>query len=148
MSTEFIDKDKWQQARKLADAVYDKPSAYKSGYIVKKYKDLGGRFKTVDNKTKAENKSKSRSRRRSRSRSRSKSVSYKPKTRGLSRWFAEKWVNQRGVVGYQHKSDVYRPTYRITANTPVTWSELTKKEIDKARKVKATGQRVKRFRKV
>jgi hypothetical protein len=146
MSTEFIDKDKWLQARKLADTVYDKPSAYKSGYIVKKYKELNGRFKTVD---KPRNKTKSRSRSRSRSRSLNKSGSTsKPKTRGLSRWFAEKWVNQRGIVGYQHKSDVYRPTYRITAKTPVTWSELTKKEIDKARKVKATGQRVKRFRKV
>lgn len=144
MATEFIDKDKWMQARKLADAVYDKPSAYKSGYIVKKYKDLGGRFKT---KREAKTKTKTQSKSRSRSRSRSGSTS-KPKTRGLSRWFAEKWVNQRGVVGYQHKSDVYRPTYRITNKTPVTWSELTKKEIDKARKIKATGQRVKRFRKV
>jgi hypothetical protein len=28
----------------------------------------------------------------------------------LSRWFKEKWVNQRGEVGYRYKSDVYSRT--------------------------------------
>ena len=57
--------------------------------------------------------------------------------RGLSRWF-EKWVNQRGKVGYKYKSDIYRPTYRITSKTPTTHGELSKKQIKRARKEKYT----------
>jgi hypothetical protein len=29
----------------MADKIYEKSSAYKSGYIVKKYKEMGGRYK-------------------------------------------------------------------------------------------------------
>lgn len=118
---EFLDKKKWEKAKKLADEVYKTHSAYKSGYIVKKYKELGGKF--AGDKKKIQKK-------------------------GLKRWFDEEWVNQRGEVGYRKKGDVYRPKKRITKDTPVTWEELTKKEIEKASKIKAKGQRVKRFKKV
>jgi hypothetical protein len=47
--------------KKEADKIYKKPSAYKSGYIVKKYKELGGKYEN-DRKTKK-----------------------------LKRWFKEKW---------------------------------------------------------
>ena len=50
--------------------------------------------------------------------------------KGLKRWFDEKWVNQRGEVGYKYKNDVYRPKIRITDDTPITHDELTKKEIE------------------
>lgn len=93
------DKKKWEKAKKMADAVYKVHSAYKSGWIVKKYKEFGGTFNT----------------------------DMKPTKKGLTRWFDEKWVNQRGEVGYRYKSDVYRPTKRITSKTPVTWKELSKK---------------------
>jgi hypothetical protein len=33
----------------LADIIYNKPSAFKSGFIVKKYKDLGGRYREDGN---------------------------------------------------------------------------------------------------
>lgn len=35
----------YRRAKAKADAVYDKPSAYKSGYLIKEYKDMGGRLK-------------------------------------------------------------------------------------------------------
>lgn len=38
----------YELARKIADETYKKPSAYKSGFIVKKYKELGGTY--TDNK--------------------------------------------------------------------------------------------------
>jgi hypothetical protein len=41
----IVNKDLWISAKKAADKVYDKPSAYKSAYIVKKYKELGGKFR-------------------------------------------------------------------------------------------------------
>lgn len=116
--SEPVDKKKWAIAKKAADIIYKRPSAYKSGYIVKKYKELGGTFKGT-----------------------------KKKVTGLPRWFAEKWVNQHGRVGYEHKNDVYRPSKRVTKKTPVTWSELSTKQIEKAKRTKSTGKRVNRFKK-
>jgi hypothetical protein len=60
-----IPKDKalYNRVRAMADEVYKKPSAYKSGYIVKKYKELGGEY--IDDK----------------------------QEKTLKRWFNEKWMN-------------------------------------------------------
>ena len=99
-----------------------KHSAYKSGLIVKEYKRLGGKYSGK-----------------------------KAKKKGLSRWFQEEWKNQRGTIGYKRRrdgstSDIYRPTKRITKDTPVTHAELNEREIKRARKMKATKGRVKRFK--
>ena len=64
----------------------------------------------------------------------------------MKRWFAEKWVNQRGKVGYKYKNDIYRPSKRITKGTPLTHKELSKKEIKRARTMKYKRGRVKKFR--
>ena len=53
----------YNKAKNIADEAYKKPSAYKSGYIVKKYKEMGGKYKD-DNEPK-----------------------------NLKRWFAEKWMD-------------------------------------------------------
>ena len=55
------DKVLYEKVKKMADEIYKKSSAYKSGYIVKKYKELGGEY--IDDK--------------------------KPKE--LKRWYKEKW---------------------------------------------------------
>ena len=70
----------------------------------------------------------------------------KTKKKGLSRWFLEKWKNQRGKIGYKYKSDVYRPTHRITKKTPITFSELTKKQLKRARSIKLKKGRVNKFK--
>lgn len=59
--SEPLDKELYEQVRKYADLVYDKPSAYKSGFIVKTYKEYGGKYKGKKNEE------------------------------GLDRWFDEKW---------------------------------------------------------
>ena len=59
-----VDKESYNLVKSKADQIYTKPSAYKSGYIVKSYKELGGRYKD-DNQ--------------------------KPKN--LKRWFKEKWTD-------------------------------------------------------
>jgi hypothetical protein len=41
----------YEKVKEYADTIYSKPSAYKSGFIVKKYKELGGTY-TDDNKPK------------------------------------------------------------------------------------------------
>ena len=56
-----IDIQLYNKIKKEANTIYKKPSAYKSGYIVKRYKEEGGRYED-DNKPK-----------------------------NLSRWFKEEW---------------------------------------------------------
>ena len=100
-----------------------KHSAYRSGLIVKKYKDeYYKKYGTNDSY-----------------------IGNKPKLSNLQRWFAENWRNQRGEVGYKYQNDIYRPTIRINKDTPTTFSELTKEQIAKAKKEKATKGRVYRF---
>jgi hypothetical protein len=61
------DKELYEKVKKEADNIYSKSSAYKSGYIVKKYKELGGKYLN-DNKTK-----------------------------NLKRWFEEDWKDVGGL---------------------------------------------------
>ena len=118
------DKKLYNKVKKQIYKKYPKHSAYRSGLLVQKYKKdfkkkHGEKNPYIGNKT---------------------------KKKGLRRWFDENWVNQRGEVGYKYKNDVYRPSKRITKKTPITHNELTKKEIKRARKIKYTRGRVKRFR--
>ena len=57
-----------------------------------------------------------------------------------------KWTNQRGEVGYKYKSDVYRPTVKVTKDTPTTFQELKPTEIEKARQEKYLKGRVSKFK--
>lgn len=95
-----------------------KHSAYKSGLIVKQYKKAF-REKHGDKKP----------------------YRGKKTQKGLTRWFKEDWRNQRGEVGYKKKGDIYRPTKRITKDTPKTLSELKPSEIERAKKEKAAKGR-------
>lgn len=99
-----------------------KPSAYRSGMIVQEYK------KEYEKKHKNNN-----------------AYIGDRETSNLRRWFNEVWLNQRGEVGYKRVNDVYRPTIRINEKTPITFGELTKKQIEKAKQEKAKSGRVKKF---
>ena len=101
------DQQLYDKARAEADRTYKKPSAYKSGFIVKKYKEL---YKEkYGNVTAYENDNKE-----------------KP----LKRWFMENWVS----VGGDYPS--YRPTKRVNKNTPKTVSEIPKKRLEEQIKLK------------
>lgn len=95
------DKNLYEKVKKMADEIYKKPSAYKSGYIVKKYKELGGTY--MDDKQR------------------------KP----LKRWFDEKWKD----IGNKDYP-VFRPTIRVNKDTPLTFSEIDKKQLQKQIKLK------------
>ena len=99
-------------------ARYPKHSAYRSGLLVKGYKKQfkGDKPYTPDNCKKP-----------------------------LKRWFKEDWKSDTGKYGYTSKSSVYRPTKRISKDTPTTFGELTKKEIEKAKREKRDKGRVKKF---
>lgn len=91
-----IPKDKilYDKIKKQADLIYEKPSAYKSGYIVKEYKKNGGEY-INDNKPK-----------------------------NLKRWFeGEKWININPLLG-KTGYPTYRPTVRVNKNTPKTVEEI------------------------
>ena len=99
-----IDKDLYNKVKLEADKVYSKPSAYKSGFIVKKYKSLGGKY------------------------------AGKKENKGLTAWYKEDWMDVAThkmpdgtrMPGATHGASypVYRPTKRVNKNTPLTVSEI------------------------
>ena len=102
---------------------YPKHSAYRSGLLVQKYKQ---EFKKLH----------------------PRSNPYNGQTstfEGLSRWFKENWKSDTGKYYYSSKRSVYRPTKRITKKTPKTFSELSKKDIQRAKYKKSKHGRVNRF---
>jgi hypothetical protein len=99
-----------------------KHSAYRSGLIVKRYKKA---YKDIYKSDDAYTGDRSKG--------------------NLNRWFAEDWRNERGETGYKYKNDVYRPTIRISKDTPKTYSELSMADIERAKKEKALKGRVKKF---
>ena len=80
----------YKRAKEIADKKYEKPSAYKSGFIVKTYKDMGGTY--TDDK----------------------------KPRNLARWYKEDW---KDIGGKEYP--VYRPTKRISKDTPLLFCRVT-----------------------
>jgi hypothetical protein len=140
------------------------PSAYASGWLVREYKRLGGKYKTLSRKShvksrrkshvKSRRKSHVRSRRKSHVRSRRKShvrsymrfhekinINRKNKD-GLSRWFAEKWIDtcklpsivpcgRKSARISKRKYPYCRPLYKINSNTPETAKHLSINQIRK-----------------
>jgi len=111
---EPVDKQLYEQVKKSIDKIYSKSSAYKSGAIVKKYKEIfkktyGDMSPYIDDN--------------------------RPKN--LQRWFDEKWIDI-GQAAYP----VYRPTKRINVNTPLTVREINKDNLVKqiAMKQKIKGK--------
>lgn len=95
----------YDKAKKQADLTYKKHSAYKSMYIQKVYKDLGGKYKGKKNKE------------------------------GVKRWNKEEWIqvipylkNGEKLVcgGNERKNKVCRPLKRVNEKTPITLEELLK----------------------
>tara|TARA_R100001510_G_C7522166_1_gene117204 strand:- start:4 stop:252 length:249 start_codon:yes stop_codon:yes gene_type:complete len=64
----------------------------------------------------------------------------------LKRWFKEDWRTPRGNKGYSGKDRTFRPTKRISKDTPATWSELSKGEKARAAKEKRQKGRVSRYK--
>ena len=118
------DKELYEKTKKEIYKKYPKHSAYRSGLLVQAYKE------SYEKKHKSKNAYSGK----------------KNQNEGLSRWYSEEWKNDKGGIGYTSKSSVYRPTKRITKDTPITFSELSKQQIEKAKKEKAKTGRVKKFK--
>ena len=111
------DKKLYEKGKAEIYKKYPVRSAFRSGLLVKEYKSRGGAYSGKESQT-----------------------------TGLNRWFREDWKNQRGESGYKYKSDIYRPTKKISNKTPTTFNELSKKEIYRARREKASTGRVEKFK--
>ena len=107
----IVNKKLYEKAKKDADKVYERHSAYKSMYIQKRYKELGGKYKTEKKK--------------------------KGKT---DRWNDEKWIQvipylksgKEIECGLDNKKNkVCRPLKRVDKDTPITIKELQKKHSNK-----------------
>lgn len=127
MNPHYADKKLYKKVKKQADSKFEaKTSVYKSSWIVREYKRLGGKYL-------GEQKSSS----------------------GLKRWYREKWIdlnrpikNSKGkVIGYKscgrsssksrEKYPLCRPSKHINKMTPRTYKSLSKKSIQKAKKQKS-----------
>ena len=122
-SNKPVDIKLYEKVAKQIKKKYPKHSAYRSGLLVKEYKK---QFSAKYGNKK-------------------QPYTGKKGKGNLSRWFKENWTNQRGETGYKKKGDVYRPNKRITKDTPKTFKELSKKDLEKAKKEKKEKGRVKKF---
>jgi hypothetical protein len=113
---EPLNKSLYEQVRSEIYKRIPQHSAYRSALIVQEYKRRGGKYSGA-----------------------------KQQKTGLKRWFAEKWMNQDGKIGYAKKGDIYRPTIRVTKDTPTTIHELTSKQIQNVMKEKKQTGHVKKF---
>lgn len=93
-----------------------KHSAYKSGLVVQEYKRLGGQYGGP-----------------------------KPKKTGLSRWYKEKWQTDSGSKVYKTSNDIFRPSVRVTSQTPPTLNELSVTQVRTAKREKRKTGRVSKF---
>ena len=127
----FLDKAIYDKAKADADRKFDKNSAYKSLYLVGRYKDLGGRINP-----KAE------------------------KVSGTRKWLNEKWKNATPLAlglessikklpacGTKHPKQgkapsICRPTKRVDKQTPELLQSYNKKQIEKALSIKKKGKRI------
>ena len=113
----------YNKVKKKVMKLYPIHSAYRSGKIVKLYKN---EFKKKYPR-------------------KSPYIGKKDKTKGLLRWFAEKWESDTGKKKYTSSYSVYRPKIRITKNTPTTFGELKDNELKRAKNQKHKFGRVKKF---
>ena len=63
----------------------------------------------------------------------------------LKRWFKEDWRTPRGNKDYSKGENTFRPTKRISKDTPKTWSQLSKSYKARAAKEKREKGRVSKY---
>ena len=120
------DKDLYDRIKQRVYKEIPKHSAYRSGHLVKEYKHA---FQKKHGKGKSPYKG------------------TKKEDKGLSLWFKQSWRNEKGGVGYTKDATLYRPTKKVKGSKIATWNELTKKEIEDAKREKKKTGRVKSFKK-
>lgn len=130
MANKPLNKKLYNKVKKESDKKFDeKTSIYKSSWIVREYKKRGGEYSGK-----------------------------KDSDSGLKRWFKEKWIDLKRPLkngkGYEpcgrekiknkSKYPLCRPTIRVSEKTPKTVQEISKKVLERNKKLKkSTDTRVK-----
>tara|TARA_R110001606_G_C15373085_1_gene649737 strand:- start:89 stop:313 length:225 start_codon:yes stop_codon:yes gene_type:complete len=65
--------------------------------------------------------------------------------KNLNRWFKEEWKTPGGNEDYSKGENTFRPTKKVSKDTPKTWSEVTPESKRKAQKEKNTKGRVTKY---
>ena len=109
------DEGLYEEAREYIFSKYKKSSAYRSGALVKRYKQLFAK-KHPDKEPYLNDR--------------------KPKN--IKRWFEEKWIDVNPLLGKNNPKDypLYRPTKMINSMTPSLVSEIPQSELLKQYKLK------------
>ena len=110
-----LDKELYKRVKREIYAKMPAHSAYRSSLVVKTFKDRGGRYKGA-----------------------------KPKD-GLTRWHKEDWRTEKGKETYKEGGAIFRPTKRVSKDTPTTMGELTEAQKKKAIEEKKEKGRVKKY---
>ena len=63
----------------------------------------------------------------------------------LRRWFKEDWKTPKGKENYEGGENTFRPTKKVSKDTPKTWSEVTPASKAKAQREKNTKGRVTKY---
>jgi hypothetical protein len=125
------DEELYKQAKDFIMSRYKKYSAFASGAIVKKYKELF-REKYGDKKSPYENDN-------------------KPKN--LKRWFEEKWIDVNPLIGVTDDDayPVFRPTRKVSSKTPTLFQEIPKQNLKeqfrRKQKIKGANKNLPEFEK-
>jgi len=64
----------------------------------------------------------------------------------LKRWFKEDWQTPSGKKDYSGGENTFRPTKKVTKDTPKTWSQLSSSDKAKAKREKNTKGKVSRYK--
>ena len=102
------DPELYDRVKQHAETIYAKPSAYRSGWIVKTYKSLGGTY-SEDNKPKK-----------------------------LKTWFKEKWQNVANVQQYPVLRPTVRVNKSTPLTVPEIDPSNLKKQISFKQKIRGT----------
>ena len=67
--------------------------------------------------------------------------------KNLKRWFEEEWETPSGEKDYNKGENTFRPTKKVSKDTPATWNELTPAQKAAAKREKNTKGRVSKYKK-
>ncbi len=67
--------------------------------------------------------------------------------KNLKRWFEEEWETPSGEKDYNKGENTFRPTKKVSKDTPTTWNELTPAQKAAAKREKNTNGRVSKYKK-
>jgi hypothetical protein len=107
------DEGLYEEARDYIFSKYKKNSAFRSGAVVKHYKQMFAK-KHPNKQPYIDDR--------------------KPKN--IKRWFAEKWIDVNPTIGKRKGYPVYRPTKKVNSHTPTLLSEIPHSELIKQYKLK------------